>query len=121
VEIVYKVNYRPQTTDPRLVYFRTNSARAPRHFLTSRGSHFTRISRGSHADLTRISRGSHADLTRHFPRIHDATFYTPPPDLSGAFEATHFESRHVAAMKPREIDPSANRGYTDDRHLGQKI
>jgi hypothetical protein len=61
----------------------------------------TRISRGSHADLTRISRGSHADLTRHFPRIHDATFYTPA-DSSGAFEATHFESRHVAAMNPRE-------------------
>jgi hypothetical protein len=56
-------------------------------------SHFTRISCGSHADLA----------TRHFPRIHDAIFYTPA-DSSGAFEATHFESRNVAAMKPREID-----------------
>ena len=50
MEIVYKVNYRPPTTDPRLVYFRTNSARDIFSL---------------HADLMRISRGS-----------RDATFPT---------------------------------------------
>ena len=50
-------------------------------------SHFTRISRGSHADLTRISRGHfYADLTR----ISRGHFYADiPADLTRTFLRGH--------------------------------
>jgi hypothetical protein len=132
VEIVSKTHHRSPITDFVCAFPAQNSARAPRHFLTSRGSHFTRISlhadltrisRGSHADLTRISRGSHADLTRislyifhgfttrHFTphRIHLA--HSRRPILNR--DTWYYESAGNCPL-------SAIWGYGHDRHLEDK-
>jgi hypothetical protein len=82
-----------------------------RHFLTSHGSHADLTSRGSRADLTRISLDISTDSRRDI--LH-------PSGFIWRIRGDPFESRHVAAMKPREIDRTPGGGYTVNLGFGQK-